>query len=119
MTTVVRRRKTAAPAVALDRPAAEPPRKAADTYARNAEGRRIDFLEAMAWLVIRLESFDAEAKAFAEEIRTNRDDHWFAHPWAKADDPDRFEEHVLAMARALTAPVAKNAVPSYPVRKSP
>jgi hypothetical protein len=72
-------------------------------YQRTPEGRRIDFLEAMAWAIYCLESCDREElTAFSKELREVREREWGRMPWIGAKDPERFLRHVAAMAEDFT-----------------
>lgn len=72
-------------------------------YNRTMEGRQIDFLEVVAWAVCRLESCDREELArFGQELRVTREREWGLRPWSGAKDPERFLQHVAAMAEDFT-----------------
>jgi hypothetical protein len=86
------------------RSAAEPAAAGLPSPIESEEGRRITFLELMAWAVIQAESHQTREdwNKFQAEITANRIEHWLEHPWSRAKQPDAFERHVLAMARAFT-----------------
>jgi hypothetical protein len=68
------------------------------------EGRRITFLELMAWAIIQAESARTREQwnKFQADLTRNRIERWLPMPWPGAKRPERFEHHVLRMARAFT-----------------
>lgn len=72
-------------------------------YSRSLEGRRIDFLELLAWTICRVEAMDAdELRAFNEELCEVREREWGSRPWPGAKESDKFLMHVERMAEDFT-----------------
>jgi len=85
----------------------EPPWRPLDrlpaVYKRSAEGLRIDFLEAVAWAIYRLERCNPqELTAFNEELARVRKLEWGERPWSGAKESDKFLMHVERMAEDFT-----------------
>jgi hypothetical protein len=70
-------------------------------YRRTPEYRQILLLELLAWAIRRAETCEDFA-AFECELRETRQAEWGTLPWSGAKDAERFERHVLDIARAFT-----------------
>lgn len=88
-------------------------------YRRGRDGRRITFLELIAWAIVQAESCETrgEAEAFAEELKRTRKDVWGSRPWKDGTDDAAFRDHVLAMANVFANSDSRGGV-SYPGRKT-
>lgn len=75
------------------------------SWINSEEGRRITFLELMAWAVRQAEEASktkAEWGKFQADLTANRVKHWLPMPWKRATQEEEFKRHVLAMSDAYT-----------------
>lgn len=80
------------------------PWSASKLYRRSEANRRVLFLELVAWAIFNIEECATleEYEAFEQELRDLRKREWGERPWSSATDAERFERHVLNMARGFT-----------------
>jgi hypothetical protein len=89
------------------KPKSEPPPESKPSaealYERSAGNRRIMFLELVAWAIVQIEQQPPEALSrFTGELEMSRRREWHEMPWpGAAKDEQRFERHVLDLARTF------------------
>jgi hypothetical protein len=81
-------------------------------YSRGQDGRRILFLELIAWAITQAEEPDTRGKwdAFTHELTMTRDKVWGKRPWPNAIDNETFLAHVRRMAEVFANSHPRNGV---------
>jgi hypothetical protein len=75
----------------------------AKLYSRGQEGRRILFLELIAWAIVQAEAHETreEWDYFANQLASARREVWGERPWPGAKDNDTFFAQVRGMANVF------------------
>jgi hypothetical protein len=84
-------------------PNGDGPWSAAKLYGKGEDGRRVTFLELMAWAINSIESIETrkEWEAFTAQLKETRERVWGERPWPGATDDAKFQAHVKHMAHVF------------------